>query len=83
MEFDNIIAFSIHRINRKDWLYQEELARPPDIRSLVRSSGPAKHYFVETGHEIISTAILSQPLFQVGQLSVTNKGCVLSNKKSY
>ena len=32
-----------------------------------------QHYFVEMGHEIISTAILSLPLIQVGQLSVTSK----------
>ena len=34
---------------------------------------PAKHFFVETGHEIISTAILTLPLIQVGQLSVTGE----------
>ena len=28
-----------------------------------------QHSFVENGHEIISTAILSLPLIQVGQLS--------------
>ena len=32
-----------------------------------------QHSFVAIGHEIISTAILSLPLFQVGQLSVTGK----------
>ena len=31
-------------------------ARPPGIRSWVRSSGPAKHSFMEIGHEIISTS---------------------------
>ena len=31
------------------------------------------HSFVEIGHEIISMAIVSQPLIQVGQLSVTGK----------
>ena len=41
--------------------------------SQVRSSGPAKHSFVENGHEIISTAILSLLLIQVGQLSVTGE----------
>ena len=30
-----------------------------------------QHSFVGTGHKIISTAILSLPLIQVGQLSVT------------
>ena len=32
-----------------------------------------QHSFVEIGHEIISTAILSVPLIQEGQLSVTGK----------
>ena len=32
-----------------------------------------QHSFVENSHEIISTAILSLPLIQVGQLSVTAK----------
>ena len=35
-------------------------------RSRVRSSSPA-HLFVKIGHEVISTAILSLPLNQVGQ----------------
>ena len=53
-------------------------ARLPGIQ--VQSSGPAKHSFVEIGHEIISTAILSLLLIQVGQWSVMvlAKGCVLS-----
>ena len=36
--------------------------------SILRSG---KHSFVEIGHEIISKAILSLPLIQVEQLSVT------------
>ena len=32
-----------------------------------------QHFFLETGHEIISTAIISLPLIQVGQLSVTGE----------
>ena len=32
-----------------------------------------QHSFVEFGHEIISTAILSFPLIQEGQLSVTGE----------
>ena len=32
------------------------------------------HSFVEMGHEIISTAIISLPLIQVGRLSVTGNG---------
>ena len=42
--------------------------------SPVRSSGPAKHCFVEIGHEIISAAILSLPLIQAVQLSVRSTG---------
>ena len=38
-----------------------------------RRFDPAKHYFMEIGHEIISAAILSLPLIQVRQLSVTGK----------
>ena len=33
------------------------------------SQGWTKYYFVEIGHEIVFTAILSQLLIQVGQLS--------------
>ena len=33
----------------------------------------AKHYFVEIGHEIVYTAILSILLIQVGQLSVSGE----------
>ena len=32
-----------------------------------------QHSFMQIGHEIISTAILSLPLIQVGQLSVTGE----------
>ena len=32
-----------------------------------------QHSFVQMGHEIISTAIISLPLIQVGQLSVTGE----------
>ena len=32
-----------------------------------------QHSFAEIGHEIISTAILSLPLIQVGQLSITGE----------
>ena len=34
-------------------------------------SSTRQHSFVEIGHEIISTTILSQPLYQVGQLPAT------------
>ena len=42
-------------------------------KSQVRSSGQAKHSFVEIGHDIISTVILSQLLIQVGQISITGE----------
>ena len=32
-----------------------------------------QHSFIEIGHEIISMAMLSLPLIQVGQLSVTSE----------
>ena len=34
-------------------------------------SSTRQHSFVEIGHEIVSTTILSQPLYQVGQLPAT------------
>ena len=39
----------------------------------MTNSGPSKQSFVETGHEIISMAILSQPGIQVRQLLVTGE----------
>ena len=46
--------------------------RPPGMQFVVGSIlGSGKHSFIEIGHEIISMAILSLPLIQVGQLSVT------------
>ena len=50
-------------------------AHPPGMRPVASSilgSGNILH-FVEIGHEIISTAILSLLLIQVGQLSVAGK----------
>ena len=42
------------------------------VTSLI--NGSSKTFFhMEIGHEILSTAILSLPLIQVGQLSVTGK----------
>ena len=41
-------------------------------RLRVRSSS-LQHYFVEMGHEIISTAILSLLMIQVRQLSITGE----------
>ena len=46
-----------------DW-YADGRRFDPDVR---------QHSFVEIGHEILSTVILSLPLIQVGQLSVTGE----------
>ena len=43
------------------------------IQPQVRSSSSAKHSFVGIVHEIISTDILSLPLIQIGQFSVTGE----------
>ena len=40
-----------------------------------------QHSFMKIGHEIISTTILSLPLIQEGQLSLTGKECALSTGK--
>ena len=46
-----------------------------DWYSIGRGFDPPvrQHSYVEIGHEIISTAIISLPLIQVGQLSVTGE----------
>ena len=46
-----------------DW-FSWDLGLDPPVR---------QHSFVEMGHEIISTAILSLALIQVGQLSVAGE----------
>ena len=46
---------------------------PSDIQEVAGSILGSGHRFVEIGHEIISTAILSLPLIQEGQLSVTGE----------
>ena len=43
------------------------------MEMLCTQSDTPFHVILETGHEIISKAILSLPLIQVGQLSVTGK----------
>ena len=48
-------------------------ARLPGIQTAGSIFRPGKHSFVEIGHGIISTANLSLPLIQVGQLSVTGE----------
>ena len=46
-------------------------ARPTGIQGGCGFDPPVRqHTFVEIGHEIFPTAILSLPLIQVGQLSV-------------
>ena len=50
------------------------VARPDGrLPGIQTDSGSAKHSFVEISREIISTAILSLPLIQVGQLAVTGE----------
>ena len=51
------------------------LDEPPSGMQTFAGSilGSSKTYFVETGHEILSFAILSLLLIQVGQLSVTGE----------
>ena len=53
-----------------------QLDAPSDWRPGGRGFNPRRgrqHSFVEIGHEIFSTAILSLPLIQEGQLSVSGK----------
>ena len=47
---------------------------PTGIQEVTGSIlGPATHLLYGFGHEIISTVILSLPLIQAGQLSVTGE----------
>ena len=73
---DHGLQFVFIGISIKD-LKKNELLQPTPLkmkmdggRSRIRSS-IQQHYFVETGHGIISTAIISLALIQVGQLSIT------------
>ena len=53
-----------------------QLDAPSDWRSGGRGFNPRRgrhHSFVETDHEIFSTVILSLPLIQEGQLSVSGE----------
>ena len=53
-----------------------QLDAPSDWRPGDRGFNPRRgrqHYFVEIGHEIFSTVILSLPLIQEGQLSVSGE----------
>ena len=53
-----------------------QLDAPTDWRPGGRGFNPRRgrqHFFVETDHEIFSTVILSLPLIQEGQLSVSGK----------
>ena len=54
-------------------------AHPPGNQTGLRFDPRVRqHSCMEIGHEIISTAILSLPLIQVGHSSVTGNGYVLS-----
>ena len=48
-------------------------AHPTSIQEVVVQSSGLATFFVEIGHEIISKAVLSLPLIQIGQLSVTGE----------
>ena len=49
-------------------------ARPTGDQEIVGSTPPGRqHSFVEIDHEIFSTVILSLPLIQGGQLSVSGE----------
>ena len=49
-------------------------ARPAGDEEVAGSPPPGRqHSFVETDHEIFSTVILSLPLIQEGQLSVSGE----------
>ena len=55
-----------------------ELDAPSDWRPGGRGFNPLRgrqHSYVEIDHEIFSTVILSLPLIQEGQLSVSGKEC--------
>ena len=55
-----------------------QLDAPSDWRPGGRGFNPRRdrqHYFVEIDREIFSTVILSLPLIQEGQLSVSAKEC--------
>ena len=73
-----ILVFPIHSIhfhfslNRPQWL---NWIRHPTGDQEVAGSTPAEvgNSFVEIDHEIFSTVILSRPLIQEGQLSVSGE----------
>ena len=51
-------------------------ARPTEDQEVAGSTPPGRqHSFMEIDHEIFSTVILSRPLFQEGQVSVTGEEC--------
>ena len=74
-----------HRVRR--WLLPASVAQldaPSDWRPGGRGFNPRRgrqHSFVEIDHEIFSTVILSLPLIQEGQLSVSGeKMCTILNR---
>ena len=77
--------WNIFTTKSKRWFYTwtnfepalvDQLDAPSDWRSGGRGFNPRRgrqHSFVEIDHEIFSTVILSLPLIQKGQLSVSGK----------
>ena len=70
-------AFVLGRILRfYSWASVAQLDAPSDWRPGGRGFNPSRgqeHSFVEIDHEIFSTVILSHPLIQEGQLSVSGE----------
>ena len=61
-----------------------QLGAPSDWRPGGRGFNPHRvrqHSFVEIGHEIFSTVILSLPLIQEGQLSDSGEAFIMSTHK--
>ena len=86
LQRQDISGFSRTRVKNSMWiwLYQylsspawvAQLDAPSDWRSGGRGFNPRRgrqHSFVEIDHEIFSTVILSLPLIQEGQLSVSGE----------
>ena len=56
-------------------------ARPTGEQEVASSTPPGRqHSFAEIDHEIFSTVILSLPLIQEGQLSVSGESTILVNR---
>ena len=71
-----IIDFSLRNLHINKVASVAQLDAPSDWRPRGRGFNPRRgrqHSFVEIGHEIFSTVILSLPLIQEGQLSVSGE----------